>query len=261
MLFDLRSGGRRRTVKIVYLGLALLMFVGFVGFSIGSSGLSGGIVDAITGNGTSGGGDTAASERLTTQVQTADAKTKAAPTDPAAWAALAQARLRLAAVGDNFDSAAERLHRRRQAPARRRRHRLGQVPRARTRQARRAPRPPDDPGLPLARASPTRPSPPRRSSPRSTRPSRPSTNLALLAYQAGQTRKGDLAAAKAVDLAPKDEQEGPQDPARLGQVPGRRSSRSSRPQPTADARPSASTPRRYPLRPRPCSSTGRAADS
>ena len=31
-------------------------------------------------------------------------------------------------------------------------------------------------------------------------------NLALLAYQAGQLRKGDLAAAKAVDLAPKDEQ-------------------------------------------------------
>ena len=31
-------------------------------------------------------------------------------------------------------------------------------------------------------------------------------NLAIFAYQAGQTRKGDLAAAKAVDLAPKDEQ-------------------------------------------------------
>ena len=30
MLFDLRSGGRRRTVKAVYLALALLMFVGFV---------------------------------------------------------------------------------------------------------------------------------------------------------------------------------------------------------------------------------------
>ena len=46
MLFDLRSGGRRRTVKVVYLGLALLMFVGFVGFGIGSSGLGGGIGDA-----------------------------------------------------------------------------------------------------------------------------------------------------------------------------------------------------------------------
>ena len=105
MLFDLRSGARRRTVKIVYLGLALLMFVGFVGFGIGSSGLSGSIGDLITGNGSSGGGDTAAVERLTTQVQAADAKAKAAPTDAAAWAALAQARVRLAAVGDNFDSA------------------------------------------------------------------------------------------------------------------------------------------------------------
>src|SRR6476620_9647794 len=104
MLFDLRSGARRRTVKVVYLGLAMLMFVGFVGFSIGSSGLSGGIVDAITGNGSSGGGDTAAVERLTTQVQTADAKTKATPTEAAAWAALVQARLRLANVGDNLDT-------------------------------------------------------------------------------------------------------------------------------------------------------------
>ena len=33
------------------------------------------------------------------------------------------------------------------------------------------------------------------------------SQLALLSYQAGQTRKGDLAAAKAVELAPKDERE------------------------------------------------------
>ena len=54
MLFDLRSGGRRRTVKAVYLALALLMFVGFVGFGIGSSGLSGSIGDLIRDSGTSG---------------------------------------------------------------------------------------------------------------------------------------------------------------------------------------------------------------
>ena len=48
------------------------------------------------------------------------------------------------------------------------------------------------------------------------------TNLSLLAYQAGQTRKGDLAAAKAVELTEdKDEQEGAQGAARAGQVPGR----------------------------------------
>src|SRR4051812_41008916 len=106
MLFDLRSGARRRTVKVVYLGLALLMFVGFVGFSIGSSGLSGGIVDAITGNGTSSsGGDDTVTKRLTAAVTAADAKTKTAPTDAAAWAGLAQARLRLANVGDNINTA------------------------------------------------------------------------------------------------------------------------------------------------------------
>src|SRR5215210_2936105 len=102
MLFDLRSGARRRTVKVVYLGLALLMFVGFVGFSIGSSGLSGGIVDAITGNGGQGGGDNAAVDRLTTQVRNAQAKTRTSPSDPTAWGALAQARIRLASVGDNL---------------------------------------------------------------------------------------------------------------------------------------------------------------
>src|SRR3954464_3481750 len=106
MLFDLRSGGRRRTVKAVSLFLALLMFVGFVGFSIGSSGLQGGIVDAITGNGSKGGGDTPAGDPPTPPGNNAPAKAPATPSDPAAWAALAQARVRLASVGDNFDAKA-----------------------------------------------------------------------------------------------------------------------------------------------------------
>src|SRR3954447_20819339 len=79
MLFDLRSGARRRTVKVVYLGLALLMFVGFVGFGIGSSGLSGSIGDLI--GTSSGGGNNAddAQQRLTTQARTAEAAAKADP--------------------------------------------------------------------------------------------------------------------------------------------------------------------------------------
>ena len=164
MLFDLRSGARRRTVKVVYLGLALLMFVGFVGFGIGSSGLVGGIGDAITGNGSSGGGDNAAVERLTTQVQTADAKAKAAPTDPAAWAALAQARVRLADVGDNLDSDDRRLHRRGPPPAHRRRRRVGQVRRARARRRPTSASPARWP-RPSSRIEqpPTRPSAPKRS--------------------------------------------------------------------------------------------------
>src|SRR6478736_3556423 len=91
MLFDLRSGARKRTVKIVYLGLALLMFVGFVGFGIGSSGLQGSIGDLIGTSSNSG--------------SPADAKAKATPSEAALWAAAAQARVRLAVVGDNFDSA------------------------------------------------------------------------------------------------------------------------------------------------------------
>jgi outer membrane murein-binding lipoprotein Lpp len=205
MLFDLRSGARRRTVKVVYLGLALLMFVGFVGFSIGSSGLSGGIVDAITGNGTTGGGDTAAVDRLTTQVRTADAKVKAAPNDPAAWAALAQARVRLANVGENLDTNTGTYT----AEGRR------QVTAAGTAWDKYIALKPPTPDERLARqmaqafvstgaadkavgaqevlteVDPTQ---------------QTYQNLALLAYQAGQQRKGDLAAAKAISLAPKDQQ-------------------------------------------------------
>ncbi len=205
MLFDLRSGARRRTVKVVYLGLALLMFVGFVGFSIGSSGLSGGIVDAITGNGNQGGGDDAAVERLTTQVRTADAKTKASPSDPAAWSALALARVRLAQVGDNLDAATGDYT----AEGRR------QLTAAGTAFDKYVALNPPTPDERLARqmanaflsvgnaakavtaqemvteVDPTQ---------------QTFSNLAIFAYQADQTRKGDLAAKKAVDLAPKDEQ-------------------------------------------------------
>jgi outer membrane murein-binding lipoprotein Lpp len=205
MLFDLRSGARRRTVKVVYLGLAMLMFVGFVGFSIGSSGLSGGIVDAITGNGSTGGGDTAAVERLTTQVQTADAKTKATPQDVAAWAALVQARLRLANVGDNLDTntgtyTAEGQRQLKAAGAAWDKYVALKPTTPDERLARQMAQAYVSVGNAnaavgaqevLTEIDPTQ---------------QTYQNLALLAYQAGQTRKGDLAASKAVSLAPKDEQ-------------------------------------------------------
>src|SRR4051794_41954297 len=53
MLFDLRGGGRRRTVQIVYIALAVIMGAGLVLFGIGGA-VSGGLVDAITNGG--GGG-------------------------------------------------------------------------------------------------------------------------------------------------------------------------------------------------------------
>ena len=52
MLFDLRGRGRRRTVQAIYLSLAILMGGGLVLFGIGGA-TSGGLVDAISGSGSS----------------------------------------------------------------------------------------------------------------------------------------------------------------------------------------------------------------
>ena len=60
MLFDLRGRGRRRTVRILYTGLALLMGVGLVGFGIGGGFGGGGILNATENGG--GGGPNRAGE-------------------------------------------------------------------------------------------------------------------------------------------------------------------------------------------------------
>ena len=99
MLFDLRGSGRRRTVKVVYVTLAVLMGGGLVLFGIGGAS-SGGLVDAITES--SGGGDTG-TERLEERERAAARRARANPTDAAAWAALARARFNLASAGDNLD--------------------------------------------------------------------------------------------------------------------------------------------------------------
>lgn len=202
MLFDLRSAGRRRTVKGVYLGLALLMFVGFVGFSIGSSGLSGGIVDAITGNKGSGNGADAAAKRLQANINAAARRTRTSPSDPAAWAALARAHLQIASVGDNFDPAKSDFT----AAGKRQLAAAGQ---AWDKYTALNPKKPDQ-GLARqmiqAYTSLNQPGKAVAAQEIVTEvdgTQQTFTNLALLAYQAGQTRKGDLAANKAVSLAPK----------------------------------------------------------
>jgi hypothetical protein len=102
MLFDLRGTGRRRTVKIVYVTLAILMGGGLVLFGIGGSGaLSGGLLDAITES--SGTGDDG-TDRLVAQEQQAETKARQDPT-AATWAAVARARFNLANSGDNVDQA------------------------------------------------------------------------------------------------------------------------------------------------------------
>jgi predicted Zn-dependent protease len=88
MLFDLRSRGRRRTVQVVYLGLALLMGGGLVLFGVGAGNGIGGLLNAFTGTGSSG----AQSQVVSQQEKSALRQTELHPTDPAGWAALVSAR-------------------------------------------------------------------------------------------------------------------------------------------------------------------------
>ncbi len=91
MLFDLRGKGRRRTVKIVYSTLAILLGVGLVAFGIGGA-TSGGLFDAIGG---SGGSSTSV---YSDQAKALSKKVKADPTDQAAWAALTKAQIQQASI-------------------------------------------------------------------------------------------------------------------------------------------------------------------
>jgi hypothetical protein len=83
MLFDLR-GHRRRAVQATYLVLAVLMGGGLVLFGIGGS--SGGILDAITGNGNGGGGNVNA--QLEKRMDAQKKVLQRSPADLAALAAL-----------------------------------------------------------------------------------------------------------------------------------------------------------------------------
>jgi tetratricopeptide (TPR) repeat protein len=97
MLFDLRGRGRRRTVQVIYVTLAILMGGGLVLFGIGGA-TSGGLVDAFTGGGGGGGDDT-----YEKAVEKAQERVQTSPNDAAAWAALARAQAQIAGTGDNYD--------------------------------------------------------------------------------------------------------------------------------------------------------------
>jgi hypothetical protein len=99
MLFDLRGKGRRRVIKVVYVTLAFLLGGGLVLFGIGGD-VSGGLVDAITGTPK---GDTG-EEEYRKEAAAAAQRVKANPQDPVAWRELTRARLQVAKSGDLFDS-------------------------------------------------------------------------------------------------------------------------------------------------------------
>ena len=197
MLFDLRSRGRRRTVQGVYLGLALLMGGGLVLFGVGAGNGFGGILNAFTGNGSG----SAQKQVVSAAEKAALRQTQLNPSDPSGWAAMVQARWDSAGQGSDFDSATGTFTT------------AGKQELAATTQAYERYQPlvkTVDPSIAIlaARAyaaqgnyagaagaweqvtlaAPTE--------------TKGFQCLAVTAYAAKQTRKGDLAAAKAVSLAP-----------------------------------------------------------
>jgi hypothetical protein len=202
MLFDLRGSGRRRTVKIVYVTLAFLMGGGLVLFGIGGD-VSGGLVDAITER--DGGGDDG-SDRFRKAEAEALAKTKANPQDAPAWAALARARFQVAGFGENFDTEKGTFTSKGRA-------KLTSAGDAWEKYLALEPKKPDDRVASLmVQAFGALNEPAKAATAQEVitdaRPTASTyTQLAVFAYQAGQTRKGDLAKDKALELTDPDMRE------------------------------------------------------
>lgn len=201
MLFDLRGRGRRRTVQAIYLSLAILMGGGLVLFGIGSDTGGGGLVDGIIGDGSGGGGS--ATEAVDERIEAQLAKVRANPQDADAWANLAIARFQRAGIdgmtqdGTYTDEGKRRLRLAAQAWER---HLALEPEQPSVRAANLMVQAYGANGLnELTKAVQAKQITTDAADP-------PSSNLyaqlAVLAYQAGDTRTGDLAATRAVDLAP-----------------------------------------------------------
>ncbi len=98
MLFDLRARGRRRTVQVVYVSLALLFLVGFVGFGVGVGGGGGSPVEAIFGS-----KEGSASSSYAKQISEAEKRAKTHPGEAYAWAKLAEALFHNASGSEFYD--------------------------------------------------------------------------------------------------------------------------------------------------------------
>lgn len=97
MLFDLTGRGRRKTVKIIYTGLAAIFLLGFVGFGVGSVGGGGGGLAEIFGEGKSG-----SSADYSSQVKKAKLLTVQQPNNPAAWSGLVHYAVLQTGTGENY---------------------------------------------------------------------------------------------------------------------------------------------------------------
>jgi hypothetical protein len=100
MLFDLRSPGRRRAIKTVYLFLALLIGLGLIGFGVGTGGNFGGLFSAAANGGGGSGTGNVTIERALTK---AERKANASPS-AATWLAVGEAAYAVATLPSNYDS-------------------------------------------------------------------------------------------------------------------------------------------------------------
>ena len=201
MLFDLRGRGRRNTIKVIYIMLAFLMGGGLVLFGIGGD-TSGGLVDAITGSGSAP--DTS-QKRFESQERAALADTKTNPQDEAAWAQLVRARVQLSTVDERYDANNDTYNAEGKA-------KLAQA--AQAWDSYLALEPKDDEEKSRVASLMVRTFVSLEQLDKATIAQEvvadardaagPYSQLAVLAYQAGQTRKGDLAAEKALELTDKD---------------------------------------------------------
>lgn len=87
MLFDLRGRHRRRAVKFIYVGLAVLIGGGLILFGVGAGTGGGGLLNAATENNGSGGAS------FSSQIKKYEKQTKRDPSNVAAWEKLTLAQL------------------------------------------------------------------------------------------------------------------------------------------------------------------------
>jgi hypothetical protein len=96
MLFDLRGRGRRRTVQVIYAGLAVLIGAGLVFFGVGAGFGGGGILSNLTGKEGSGG------TTYSTEIDKYKKLTAKQPTNAYAWEKLVLAQLHQAGNGEEY---------------------------------------------------------------------------------------------------------------------------------------------------------------
>lgn len=87
MLFDLRGRGRRRTVRVIYGGLALLIGAGLVFFGVGAGVGGGGLLNSLTGN------EGSNSASFSAQITKYKKLTRQQPSNVRAWEQLTLAQL------------------------------------------------------------------------------------------------------------------------------------------------------------------------